>query len=122
MNSNKEVVMENFLPSLLLELLTISITFSVILMAVIQKLKSFNCINKPCQIMILNIVLSFIIGIPFGITFYNINWIQGMWVALFSFVGASSIYEALKKQNIINYHPSSNNISISKNNEIKRTK
>lgn len=114
--------MENFLPSLLLELLTISITFSVILMAVIQKLKSFNCIIKSCHIMLLNIGLSFIIGIPFGIIFYDITWIEGMWVALFSFVGASSIYEALKKQNVINYHPSSGNISISKHNEIKRTK
>lgn len=114
--------MENFFPNLLLELLSISITFSIILMALIQKMKSFNCINKPCHVMFLNIVLSFLIGIPFGITFYKITWIQGLWVSFFSFIGASSIYEALKKQNIINYTPSSvnDNISIPKENEIKR--
>lgn len=114
--------MENFLPSLLLELLSVSITFSVILMAVIQKLKSFSCITKPCHVMFLDILLAFLIGVPFSITFYSINWIEGLWVGLFSFVGASSIYEALKKQNIINYNPSSTSVSISKNNEIKRIK
>lgn len=114
--------MENFFPSLLLELLSISITFSIILMAVVQKLKSFNCINKSCHVMLLDIFLAFIVGIPFSITFYGINWIEGVWVGLFSFVGASSIYEALKKQNLINYTPTSvsSNITISKNNEIKR--
>lgn len=111
--------MENFFPSLLLELLGISLTFSVILMAVIQKIKTFKCINRPCYIMFINIILSFVIGIPFGITFYNITWIEGIWVSLFSFVGASSIYETLKKQKLIPYNESSN-FSISKDNEIKR--
>lgn len=115
--------MENFFPSLLLELLSISVTFSVILMAIIQKLKSFKCITNSCHVMIINIGLSFLIGVPFGITFYDINLVEGIWVGLFSFVGASTIYEGLKKQNIINYTPSSvsSNITISKNNEIKRT-
>lgn len=116
--------MENFFPSLLLELLSISITFSIILMAVIQKLKSFSCIKKSCHVMILNIILAFLIGIPFGITFYNINLVESCWTALFSFVGASSIYEALKKQNVVNYTPTAidDSFKIKKDNEIKRTK
>lgn len=111
--------MENFFPSLLIELLTVSITFSIILMATIQKLKSFQCIKNSCHVMLLNIFLAFALGIPFCITFYSINWHQGIWVGLFSFVGASTIYETLKKQNVL----SNNNLkSISRDNVIKRNK
>lgn len=115
--------MNDFFPSLLLELLGISIAFSVILMAVIQKFKSFSCIKKSCHVMILNFILSFAIGIPFSISFYDVTWINGIWVGLFSFVGASTIYTGLKKQNIINYKPDSinDNIKIPKENEIKRS-
>lgn len=115
--------MENFFPSLLLELLGISVAFSVILMAVIQKLKSFACIKKSCHVMIINILLSFAIGIPFAIHFYDITWVEGAWVGLFSFIGASTIYEGLKKQNLINYKPNAvdDTLKISKDNEIKKS-
>lgn len=114
--------MDNFFPSLLLDLLGISVTFSIILMAVIQKLKSFSCIKKSCHVMIINILLSFAIGIPFAINFYHLTLVEGIWVGLFSFVGASTIYESLKKQNIINYTPNGidDTIKIPKDNEIKR--
>lgn len=114
--------MENIFPQLLLDLLTISITFSVILMTLIQKFKTLSFINKSWHVWFINLVFSFAIGIPFSITFYNISLINSIWVGLFSFIGASSIYEVLKKQNIINYTPIrvDDTISISKDNEIKR--
>lgn len=114
--------MDSLFPSLLLDLLGISVTFSVILMAVIQKLKSFSCIKKSCHVMIINILLSFAIGIPFAVNFYHISWIEGVWVGLFSFVGASTIYESLKKQKFINYTPDGidDTIKISKDNNIER--
>lgn len=114
--------MEDFFPTLLIDLLVISITFSVILMAFIQKLKGLSFIRKSWQIWILNFIFSFAIGIPFAITFYDTSFINSLWVSFFSFVGASGIYEALKNQNIINYKPSSisDKITIDKKNEIKR--
>jgi hypothetical protein len=114
--------MEEFFPTLLLDLLVISITFSIILMALIQKIKSLSFIKKSWQVWLLNLFFSFSLGIPFSITFYNISLKNSIWVGLFSFIGASSIYEALKNQNIINYTPSSisDTITISKSNEIKR--
>lgn len=114
--------MENIVPELLLELLGISMVFSIILMATIQKIKTFPFINKSAHVIFINLILAFAIGIPFSITFYNINWINGIWIGLFSFIGASSIYQALKKQNLINYKPASveNTINISKDKEIKR--
>ena len=114
--------MEEFLPTLLLDLLVISVTFSVILMALIQKLKGFVFITKSWQVWILNLILSFAVGIPFSMTFYNISLIDSIWVGLFSFIGASAIYQGLKSQNMINYKPSSisDTVAIAKKNEIKR--
>lgn len=116
--------MEEFFPTLLLDLLIISITFSVILMALIQKLKALSFITKSWHIWFLNLVFSFTIGIPFSMTFYKISMKDSIWVGLFSFIGASAIYEGLKSQNIINYKPSSisDTVTISKENEIKRDK
>ena len=57
-------------------------------------------------------------------TFYDINFKNSIWVGLFSFVGAPTIYQALNNQNIITYKPTSlsDTISISKENEIRRDK
>lgn len=99
--------MEEFFPTILIDLLIISVTFSIILMMLIQKFKSLSFIKKSWQVWLLNLFFSFAIGIPFGITFYDLDIKHSIWVGLFSFVGASSIYEVLKNQNIINYKPAS---------------
>ncbi len=45
-------------------------TVSIIVMAVIQKFKTLECITKDCHIFLLNIVFSFVIGISLFISFY----------------------------------------------------
>lgn len=115
--------MDAFFPTHLLDVLAIAVTFSFILMALIQKFKSLSWINKSYQIWILNLLCSFAIGIPFAICFYGLNLCDSIWVGVFSFIGAPSIYTALKNQNIITYKPSSVSdvVTIPKENEIKRT-
>lgn len=114
--------MEEIFPNLLTDLLIISITYSVILMALIQKFKALSFIKKSWQIWILNFIFSFAIGMPFAISFYNISILDSIWVGLFSFIGASTIYETLKNQNLISIKPASlsDKITISTDNEIKR--
>lgn len=114
--------MEAFFPTRLLDLLTVSTVFSVVLMTLIQKFKSFSFIKKSWQIWLLNLFFSFAIGIPFGITFYNLDIKDSIWVGVFSFIGASSIYEMLKMQNFINYKPTSVSdvVTIPTQNEIVR--
>lgn len=111
-----------FLPSHLLDLLFISITISTILMVIIQKFKTLPFIKKDWHIWLLNFILAFIIGIPFSITFFELTLIDGVWVGLFGFVGAPTLYDALRNQNLINYKPNSLNekIMIDKENEINR--
>lgn len=117
--------MDALITESLLDVLMISITFSIILMALIQKFKDLKFINKGWQIWLLNLICSFLIGIPFTINFYELDFNLAIWVSLFSFIGAPAIYEALKKQNLINYKPKSTSdnkdgITISPDNEIKR--
>lgn len=106
----------------LLNTLMISVTFSIILMALIQKFKDLKIIKKDWQIWVIDFLFSFLIGIPFSLTFYNLELYLAIWVGIFGFIGAPTIYETLKNQNIINYKPKSldETIEISKENEIKR--
>ena len=112
--------MEQLFPAKLLDLLVISVTFSMISMVFIQKCKSMKFVRKKWQVCLLNFLLSFLVGMPFANVFYDVSWLDSIWVGLFTFVGAPSIYDALKNQKIFNYKPSSlqDTIAIPKENEI----
>ena len=88
-------------------LLGVSIIVSSIVMMLIQKFKSFAFITKEYQIGIINFLFPFLFGIPFSIYFYEFTLIDAYWVSIFSVIGASSIYDILKNQNMINYKPKS---------------
>lgn len=103
-------------------LLLISLTFSIFLMALIQKFKTLSWLRKKWQIWVLNFFFAFLMGIPFSMFFYELSLVESIWVSVFGFIGAPSLYEALKKQNIVSYKPKSLKevVSIPKENEIKR--
>ena len=116
--------MNILVPNQIFDLLMISMTFSIILMAFIQKVKTLSIIKNNTHVMIINFIFSFL-SIPFAIYFYDLNVFDGLWIALFSFIGAPAIYELLKKQNVINYTPKSLNecrgcVTVSEENVIKR--
>ena len=101
-------------------LLSVSVIISSIVMIIIQKFKHFKFITQNYQIGLLDFIFSFLIGIPFSIYFYNFSLIEASWISLFSVIGAPSIYDILKNQNIINYTPKSldeNIIEIKRNDE-----
>ncbi len=114
----------------LTNILLISITFSIFLMALIQKFKDLAFITKGWQTWILNLIFSFAMGIPFAMNFYGYSLISAVWVGVFGFIGAPTLYEILQKQNLITYKPKSTSensnstektIEISTENEIKRS-
>lgn len=108
---------------LLIDVLLISVTFSIFEMALVQKIKMISIFKKNWQVVLFNFVSSFVFGTLFSMWFFELDLFNSLWVSLFGFIGAPSIYEILKKQNIINYTPKalSNNVTISKDNEIKRS-
>lgn len=97
--------MNIFITNELINCLLISMIVSVINMIMIQRFKELSCIKNGDQVFILNLILSFVIGIPFSIIFYDKEFYYSVWVSIFSFVGASNIYEFLKKQTLIDYTP-----------------
>ena len=92
-------------------------TVSIIVMAVIQKFKILSWVQKDSHIFILNLIFSFIIGIFFSINFYNEPIENAIWISLFSFIGAPSLYTMLKKQNVINMNLISLDDTLPQNNE-----
>ncbi len=115
--------MDVLVTDLLMKILMISVTFSIFEMALVQKIKTISIFKKKWQVVLFNFLSSFVFGTLFSIWFFDLSIYNGLWVSLFGFIGAPSIYEILKKQNIINYKPKSlsSTITISKDNEIKRT-
>lgn len=114
--------METFFSTLLIDLLIVSVVFGVILVTLIQNFKSVSFIKKSWQVWLLNLFFSFAISIPFGMTFYDLNLKDSIWIGLFSFIEVSSIYELLKNHNFINYkrRSISNVVAIPTENEIVR--
>lgn len=99
--------MEKVLPSSLVDCLMISMALSIVMMSLLQKFKKLPIIKKPWQIWILNLLFSFLIGVPFSNTFYGTSMKDGLWISFFCFLGAPMIYSALKKQNLLQYRPES---------------
>lgn len=80
--------------SLLQNLLIIAIACSSITVTFIQKTKKF-CKNSK-YITIYSLMMNMIFGILFSFTFASIDYIKSLWVGLFGFLGADSIYKSLE--------------------------
>lgn len=99
--------MENIISDLLLKIVLISIVFSAFEMALVQKLKKVFPFKKKWSVLILNFVSSFLFGTIFSMWFFSLSIYNSLWVSFFTFLGAPSIYETLRKQNITSYIPES---------------
>jgi len=80
--------------SLLQNVLTIAIACSSITVIFIQKTKRF-CGNSK-QVPIYSLIVNIIIGFLFSRSFSDISYINSIWVGLFSYLGADTIYKSLE--------------------------
>lgn len=76
------------------QLLIISIALSTITCALIQKTKAL--FKRSKYIVGYSFLVNMIIGIIFSQTFTSISLPNSLWVGLFSFIGADSIYKSLE--------------------------
>lgn len=76
------------------QLLIISIALSTITCAFIQKTK--RLFKKSKYISLYSFIVNITIGIIFCITFTDINFPTSIWVGLFSFLGADTLYKSLE--------------------------
>lgn len=79
---------------LLKELLINAIVLSVVTMAFIQKTKVIFKTSKFIELY--SAIVNVIFAIVFCISFTEISIINSLWVGLFSFLGADTLYKALE--------------------------
>lgn len=76
------------------ELLVIGIALSAITCAIIQKTKSLFKSSK--FITLYSFIINMVVGIVFSLTFTDVTLPTSLWIGLFSFLGADSIYKSLE--------------------------
>lgn len=101
------------------ELLVIAVVLSTITCAIIQKTKFIFKSSK--FIIIYSFIINIVTGIIFCSTFTDIDLPTSLWIGVFSFLGADSIYKSLEGK-ISSYSDILNrkNITISKDNIINK--
>lgn len=80
--------------NLLQELLIIAIAVSVIAVAFIQKTKGI--FKKSKWINPYSLVVNMVLGIVFCLTFTEASVLNSLWVGLFSYIGADTLYKSLE--------------------------
>ncbi len=76
------------------QLLIVAIALSVITCAFIQKTKRYFKSSK--YLSIYSFFVNMLVGILFCITFTNVDFPTSLWIGLFSFIGADTIYRTLE--------------------------
>lgn len=76
------------------ELLIIGVALSAITCTIIQKTKSLFKNSK--FIILYSFIINMIVGIVFSLTFTDVTLPTSLWIGLFSFLGADSIYKTLE--------------------------
>ena len=80
--------------NLLQEILITSIALSAVTCTFVQKTKKFFKSSK--YLMLYNLIVNMVIGEIFCITFSTVKFPESLWVGLFSFLGADTIYKTLE--------------------------
>ena len=76
------------------EVLIISSILSAVTCAFIQKIKGFILCSN--HIAICSLIINIVIGIIFCYSFTDITFPTSIWIGLFSFIGADTIYKTLE--------------------------
>ena len=91
-------------------LLVVAISSSIISSAFVQKIKGISLIKCSDCLIYVSFFISMLFGIIFTLTFTSYNIIDALWVGLFSFLGADSLYKAFEDK-IFKSYSSINNIT-----------
>ncbi len=99
---------------LIKSLLIIAMGASILSTAFVQKFKSIPMIKCSSCLVYISFVISMVFGIAFTLSFTPFDIINSLWVGLFSFIGADSLYKAFENKIFLSYS------SINSVTEIKR--
>ena len=77
-------------------LLLIAVSSSIISASFIQKIKTISLIKCSDCLIYISFLISMSFGILFTLSFTDYKLIDSIWVGLFSFIGADSLYKAFE--------------------------
>lgn len=83
---------------LIAQILLLAIASTFISTQLIQRLKENFKVNNKIWLAIVSLVISFITGFLFAISFSNLNYIMACWVGVISYAGAEIIYQNFKNK------------------------
>lgn len=91
--------MNIIIPDTLLLLVGIAVICSIFTVALVQKIKSFPIVSSELVLWIVNAFVSFGVSMPLSMYFFGVDIYASIWAALFTFIGAPALYDALKSFN-----------------------
>ena len=77
-------------------LLLIAVSSSIIRASFVQKIKTVSLIKSSECLIYISFLISMSFGILFTLSFTDYKLIDSIWVGLFSFIGADSLYKAFE--------------------------
>ena len=77
-------------------LLLIAVSSSIISASFVQKIKTVSLIKSSECLIYISFLISMSFGILFTLSFTDYKLIDSIWVGLFSFIGADSLYKAFE--------------------------
>ena len=84
-------------------LLVISCASSILSTAFVQKMKTASIIKCNSCLLYISFFISILFGVVFTLSFTKYNVIESLWVGLFSFLGADSLYKAFEDKIFSSY-------------------
>ena len=84
-------------------LLVISCASSILSTAFVQKIKTASIIKCNSCLLYISFFISILFGVVFTLSFTKYNVIESLWVGLFSFLGADSLYKAFEDKIFSSY-------------------
>ena len=87
---------DNMLVDILKRVLLVAIVISTISCSFIQKTKSLLKSNK--FLVVYSFIINMVMSVLFCISFTDFSIGYGLWVGLFSFIGADTIYKTLEEK------------------------
>ena len=84
-------------------LLVIACASSILSTAFVQKIKTASIIKCNSCLLYISFFVSMLFGVVFTLSFTKYNVMESLWVGLFSFLGADSLYKAFEDKIFASY-------------------
>ncbi len=97
---------------LIKSLLLVAIASSIVSTAFVQKIKAMSICKCSNCVIYISFFVSMIFGVMFTLSFTSYNIIDSLWIGLFSFLGADSLYKAFEDKIFKSYSTLNNIIEI----------